>query len=59
LESVAVQQSGEQIPLGLKERRQADPRVGIGGEIVRDGVLQRLDDAEGIELMHLAQLARQ
>jgi hypothetical protein len=43
----------------LEKTPTARPRIGEEREIARDGVLQRRDDAEGIELMHLAQFARQ
>ena len=54
LESRAAQEAREQVALGLEECRQPGPGVGAGGEIARNGVLQRGDDAEGVELMHLA-----
>src|SRR5262249_24803448 len=47
------------VALGLEEAGEPAPRVRLLAQIPRDGVLQRLGDAEGVELMHLAQLARE
>ena len=59
LESGAAQQAREQVALCLKERRQSGPGVGAFAKIARHRVLQRRDDAEGVELVDLAKFAGQ
>src|SRR5262249_45059299 len=55
----AFKRRPQPIAFGLKEAGERAPSVGLLGQVARDRILQRMRDAEGVELMHLAQLARQ
>src|SRR4051812_29080854 len=49
----------QQVAFGAEEGRDLAPCVRMPLEIQADGGLQRRGDAEGVELVHLAQLARE
>jgi hypothetical protein len=49
----------QQVALGAEEFRHLTPGIRMTLQVERDRLLQRSGDAEGVELVHLAQLARE